>query len=140
MTVGRGPGGTGRFPQQNRPLKEGGPWGKAGCGQLTRGRCPRMRGIAAREKHGFPHGSEAELAGSDAGQSPASRHKLGASDAHDEAILREVLSTTAKNGAPKNAVTTPIGSSAGDSAVRAITSARTRKPAPKSTDSGNSNR
>src|SRR5438128_12351338 len=33
---GEGPGGTGRFPQQKRPLKEGGPWGK----------------------HGFPHGRE----------------------------------------------------------------------------------
>ena len=36
---------------------------------------------------------------------------------------RLVRSTTAKNGAPKNAVTTPIGSSAGDITVRAITSA-----------------
>jgi hypothetical protein len=33
---GEGPGGTGRFPQQNRPLEEGGSWGK----------------------HGFPHGRE----------------------------------------------------------------------------------
>ena len=41
---------------------------------------------------------------------------------------RVVRSTIAKNGAPKNAVTTPIGISAGASAVRAITSARTRKP------------
>src|SRR4029079_8302028 len=56
------------------------------------------------------------------------------------AILRDVRSTTAKNGAPKNAVTTPIGSSAGESAVRAITSARTRNPAPTSTESGSSNR
>ena len=58
---------------------------------------------------------------------------------HD-AILREVRSTTAKNGAPKNAVTTPIGSSAGESAVRAITSASTRNPAPTSTESGSSSR
>jgi len=56
------------------------------------------------------------------------------------AILRDVRSTTAKNGAPKNAVTTPIGSSPGESAVRAITSARTRNPAPTSTESGSSNR
>ncbi len=59
MSVGRGPkghtpgiagfagdassgSGTGRFPRENRPLKEGGPWGK----------------------HGFPHGSDPE--GSDA--------------------------------------------------------------------------
>ena len=59
---------------------------------------------------------------------------------HDDSILRDVRSTTAKNGAPKNAVTTPIGSSAGESAVRAITSASTRKPAPISTDSGSSSR
>ena len=56
---GEGSGGTGRFPQQRRPLEEGAPWGK----------------------HGFPHGSEAELAGSAAGQSPAARPRLGASDA-----------------------------------------------------------
>ena len=48
---------------------------------------------------------------------------------HTEAIRLEVRRTTAKNGAPKNAVTTPIGSSPGESAVRAITSANTRKPA-----------
>ena len=51
-----------------------------------------------------------------------------------------VRSTTAKNGAPKNAVTTPIGSSAGDITVRAITSAKTRKPAPTITESGSSSR
>src|SRR5208283_2064150 len=44
--------------------------------------------------------------------------------------------TIAKNGAPKNAVTTPSGSSAGDSTVRATTSASTRKAAPASSDSG----
>jgi CO/xanthine dehydrogenase Mo-binding subunit len=38
MSVGRGPRGTGRFPGQHRPLKEGGPRGK----------------------HGFPRGSEPE--------------------------------------------------------------------------------
>ena len=59
---------------------------------------------------------------------------------HYDAIRFEVRSTIAKNGAPKNAVTTPIGSSPGDSAVRAITSASTRKPPPTSTDSGSSSR
>ena len=54
------------------------------------------------------------------------------------AVRLVVRSTTAKNGAPKNAVTTPIGSSAGDITVRAITSAKTRKPAPTITDSGSS--
>src|SRR5437870_4715231 len=57
---GEGPGGTGRFPQQKRPLKEGGSWGK----------------------HGFPHGSEVEFADSVAGQSPATRPNRGASDFH----------------------------------------------------------
>src|SRR5437870_8663773 len=59
---GEGPGGTGRFPQQKRPLKEGGSW----------------------EKHGFPHESEAELAGSVVGQSPTTRPNHGASDSRDE--------------------------------------------------------
>ena len=45
---------------------------------------------------------------------------------------RLVLSTIAKNGAPQKAVTTPIGSSGGETTVRATTSARTRKPPPKS--------
>src|SRR5205823_3539283 len=49
------------------------------------------------------------------------------------ARLLLVRSTTAKNGAPKKAVTTPIGSSAGDITVRASTSAKTRKPAPTTT-------
>ena len=49
---------------------------------------------------------------------------------------RVVRSTSAKNGAPKNAVTTPSGISAGASAVRATTSASTRNPAPTTTDSG----
>ena len=50
--------------------------------------------------------------------------------------IRLVRRTIAKKGAPKNAVTTPIGSSAGDIAVRAITSAKTRKPAPTTIESG----
>src|SRR5205085_10306875 len=44
--------------------------------------------------------------------------------------MRLVRRTIAKNGAPKKAVTTPIGNSAGDIAVRAITAAKTRNPAP----------
>ena len=50
--------------------------------------------------------------------------------------VRVVRSTTAKNGAPRNAVTTPIGSSEGDSSVRASTSVSTRKPPPASNDNG----
>ena len=47
-----------------------------------------------------------------------------------------VRRTRAKNGAPKNAVTTPMGSSAGAATVRARTSARTRNAAPKQSESG----
>ena len=45
-------------------------------------------------------------------------------------------STATKNGAPTKAVTTPMGSSAGASTVRAIRSARTRKAAPPISESG----
>src|SRR5690606_39212748 len=45
-----------------------------------------------------------------------------------------------KNGPPANAVTTPTGTSAGDSAVRANTSASTMKAAPHTNASGNSRR
>src|SRR5262249_45380032 len=48
--------------------------------------------------------------------------------------------TTAKNGAPKNAVMTPIGSSCGERIVRASTSVSARKPPPTSSDSGSSAR
>ena len=54
----------------------------------------------------------------------------------DHLIDLAVRRTTAKNGAPKNAVTTPIGNSPGDTTVRARTSASTRNPAPTTSDSG----
>src|SRR5207248_1261998 len=57
-TSGEGSQGNREVPRPERPREEGGPRGK----------------------HGFPRGSEAELAGSAPGQSPAARHKLGASD------------------------------------------------------------
>src|SRR5437667_11884450 len=72
----------------------------------------------ARGKHGFPREREPE-----------------ASVAH-AAPPRVVRRTSAKNGAPKNAVTMRRGISAGASAVRAITSARTRNPAPATTEGG----
>ena len=50
------------------------------------------------------------------------------------------LSTNKKKGAPKNAVTTPIGSSAGDCRVRAKRSVRMRKDAPMKNDSGTTRR
>ena len=59
-----------------------------------------------------------------------------AGDADHGPTVRVVRSTSAKNGAPTNAVTTPIGSSAGASAVRATTSASTRNAAPTAIDSG----
>src|SRR6266508_3217095 len=82
-------------PPVNRPLKEGGPWGK----------------------HGFPHGSEAELAASVVGQSPATRPDHGASDAHDRTVrhdchvMRRITSVIARPisgsaiGAPRETTT-----------------------------------
>ena len=67
---------------------------------------------------------------------------LGATEPHgeiaelDHRIVLAERRTTAKNGAPKKAVTTPIGNSAGETMVRASTSASTRKPAPTTNDSG----
>ena len=49
---------------------------------------------------------------------------------------RRVRSTRTKNGAPKNAVTTPMGISAGEATVRARRSASTRNAPPNSSDSG----
>ena len=54
----------------------------------------------------------------------------------DHLAPRAVRRTTAKNGAPRKAVTTPIGSSDGESTVRATTSASTRNPAPATSESG----
>src|SRR3954469_16327899 len=54
---------------------------------------------------------------------------------HDD--MREVVrSTSAKNGAPQNAVTTPIGISAGLAAARPTRSASTRNAPPYNMDSG----
>ena len=61
------------------------------------------------------------------------RHRAQVDHAAPPRVVRR---TSAKNGAPKNAVTTPSGISAGASAVRAMTSASTRKPAPTTTESG----
>src|SRR5262249_10213505 len=69
---------------------------------------------------------------------PTERHGERIERERAQACLRLVRKTTAKKGAPKKAVTTPIGSSAGDITVRAITSANTRKPAPTITESGSS--
>ena len=69
---------------------------------------------------------------------PAAELDRHAVEPDHEAPPRVDLSTKAKKGAPTNAVTMPSGSSAGARAVRAITSASTRKPAPPSSDSGRS--
>src|SRR5205807_5866069 len=78
--------------------------------------------------------------GRDVAHDPCASERHGQiADFHRRAhmtILRVVLKTTAKKGAPKKAITTPIGSSDGDKTVRAIRSARTRKPAPTISDSG----
>src|SRR5439155_1639264 len=52
----------------------------------------------------------------------------------DHRRVLDERSTMAKNGAPKNAVMTPIGSSCGLSTVREITSVSTRNPAPTTSD------
>src|SRR3546814_9062749 len=49
-------------------------------------------------------------------------------------IRRAERSTSTKNGAPKKAVTTPMGISAGEEMVRARRSARHRKAPPKRED------
>ncbi len=54
--------------------------------------------------------------------------------------LRFRRRTSRKNGAPTKAVTTPIGSSAGATTVRAATSAPTRKAPPIMQDSGRTRR
>src|SRR5690606_15076261 len=59
---------------------------------------------------------------------------------HPSTPRREVRSTRMKNGAPKNAVTTPIGISAGAATVRARRSAAHRNAPPNSSDSGSSDR
>jgi hypothetical protein len=50
--------------------------------------------------------------------------------------VRDDRKTIRKNGAPKNAVTTPIGSSAGEITIRARRSVNARNAAPKSRESG----
>src|SRR5581483_4942484 len=79
------------------------------------------------------------LVGLDLEREAADRFRLPEPDAEiaqlDHRIVLAERRTTAKNGAPKNAVTTPIGSSSGDTTVRASTSARTRKPAPTTSES-----
>src|SRR6185503_1026412 len=70
----------------------------------------------------------------------AERHGHGVEFDRFHARPPRVRRTKAKNGAPKRAVITPIGTSAGASAVRATTSARIRNPAPTTNDSGSSPR
>ena len=59
---------------------------------------------------------------------------------HHGPTVLVVRRTTAKKGAPRNAVTTPIGSCAGATTVRATRSMRTRKPAPNASESGRTTR
>ena len=73
------------------------------------------------------------------------RDPLERERAHRDAILRVVRSTIAKNGAPKNAVTTPIGSSAGDDRrardhVREARGSRRRRAATAAAAAGSSAR
>ena len=54
----------------------------------------------------------------------------------DHSLPRTDRSTSTKNGAPRNAVRTPIGSSPGATRVRAPRSARIRNEAPYKSESG----
>src|SRR6185295_11652727 len=92
---------------------------------------------AIRSDHGDP------LAGIDI-KRDAGQH-LGAAQSNVQRVNRErthddirdvVRSTTAKNGAPQNAVTTPIGISAGLARTRPARSASTRNAPPYNMDSG----
>jgi len=86
---------------------------------------PEGRG---RENQGHLQLSEkaAAISHSDPGQRPGSIHFRS--------------NNQRKNGAPKNAVITPTGSSAGATMVLAATSQRTRKTPPKTADIGNNRR
>src|SRR5581483_7491223 len=68
-------------------------------------------------------------------------HRGGAAVDHDVTpSRRDERSTRMKNGAPKNAVTTPMGISAGDDSVRASRSATHRNAPPNSSDNGSTTR
>ncbi len=70
------------------------------------------------------------------GRSPAGRFPAGRGDSAHMLWLRVVRRMKTKNGAPRNAVTTPSGSSAGEMRVRATMSTRTRNAPPASSDIG----
>src|SRR5204862_526947 len=128
-----------------RPARGGAPPGEPelagggdGAGDRAQGRALARAGRADQ-----PH----PLALLDHGSDPAERRMAVEGDRErlerdrvHGSTSRLVWRTTAKKGAPKKAVTTPIGSSAGDKAVRASTSASTRKAAPQRTESGRSRR
>ena len=96
----------------------------------------RVDGGAAVEAHRhrveLHHGAVAGNAG--AASAPAFRQADDRPETrHQDSMPRPArrdTSTTRKNGAPMQAVTTPMGTSAGDCAVRAIRSAPTRNAAP----------
>ena len=67
------------------------------------------------------------------------RHSLELQRNHGSTVRAERM-TTMKNGAPRNAVTTPMGISAGEATVRARASASTRNAAPSSSESGTTTR
>ena len=91
--------------------------------------------VRADDRYPLPRLDRAADAVEDPGPAELDRQLSQRQRRHGPTLLL-VRSTTAKNGAPKKAVTTPIGSSAGDTTVRASTSQRTRNPPPTSSDSG----
>ena len=77
-------------------------------------------------------------AGRNAGQDggPAQNDRRSFDIEHFQLSFLDWRSTTKKKGAPKNAVTTPSGTSPGEMTVRAMRSAKMRNAAPNNTESG----
>ena len=90
------------------------------------------------QSHPFPRLDSRLHAVEDARAAEIDRERV-----EDDGSQRNVLlvrRTIAKNGAPKNAVTTPIGSSPGEMTVRAMTSQRTRNAPPRINERGSTMR
>jgi hypothetical protein len=90
------------------------------------------------QRHPFARGDLGVDPVEDPRPAEVDRERVEDDGRHRNVLL--VRRTTAKNGAPKNAVTTPIGSSPGEITVRAITSQRTRNAAPRISESGSTMR
>src|SRR5881296_1728543 len=93
------------------------------------------RAVGPDEGHPLPR-CDREVEFGDHGHALVRDREPGQTYLAHNAAARVERSTAMKKGAPRNAVMTPIGSSAGATTVRAAVSARTRKAAPKRSESG----